>query len=166
MPTSFPRCFLVVCASLALLIGSAVRAETPTANTRIDFARDVRPILSNHCWSCHGPDEATRQAKLRLDRRDSAIAKTESGKNAVTPGNPKASELVARIDALDDDQLMPPPDAKRPLTPAQKETLRRWIEQGAEFSQHWAFVPPQRLAPPQIRNSKSEIRLMPSFMLD
>ncbi len=158
MPTSFPRCFLVVCASLALLIGSAVRAETPTANTRIDFARDVRPILSNHCWSCHGPDEATRQAKLRLDRRDSAIAKTESGKNAVTPGNPKASELVARIDALDDDQLMPPPDAKRPLTPAQKETLRRWIEQGAEFSQHWAFVPPQRLAPPQIRNSKSEIR--------
>ncbi len=162
MPTAFPRCVLAVCTSLASLIVPDVRAETPAANTRIDFARDVRPILSNHCWSCHGPDEATRQAKLRLDRRDSAIAKTESGKIAVTPGNPKASELVTRINARDDDQLMPPLDAKRPLTSAQKETLRRWIEQGAEFSQHWAFVPPQRPAVPrtksQISNLKFEIR--------
>ena len=158
MPTAFSRCFLVVYTSIASLIAPDVRAETPATSTRIDFARDVRPILSNHCWSCHGPDEATRQAQLRLDRRDSAIAKTESGKIAVTPGNPEASELVSRINARDDDQLMPPPDAKKPLTPAQKATLRRWIEQGAEFSQHWAFVPPQRLAPPQIRNSKLEIR--------
>ncbi len=158
MPTLFPRCILVVCTSLASLLASAVRAETPTANSRIDFARDVRPILSNHCWSCHGPDEATRQAKLRLDRRDSATAKTESGKIAVTPGNPNVSELVSRINARDDDQLMPPPDDKKPLTPAQKEMLRRWIEQGAEFSQHWAFVPPQRSAPPNIRNSKPENR--------
>jgi len=158
MPTSFPRCLLAVCTSIALLLASAAPAEPPTANSRIDFARDVRPILSNHCWSCHGPDEATRQAKLRLDRRDSAIAKTESGHVAVTPGNPHVSELVSRINARDKDQLMPPPDAKKPLTAAQKETLRRWIEQGAEFSQHWAFVPPQRPAVPEIRNSKLEIR--------
>lgn len=121
MPTSFPRCLLAVCTSIALLLASAAPAEPPTANSRIDFARDVRPILSNHCWSCHGPDEATRQAKLRLDRRDSAIAKTESGHVAVTPGNPHVSELVSRINARDNDQLMPPPDAKKPLTAAQKE---------------------------------------------
>ncbi|MFM9960488.1 MAG: DUF1553 domain-containing protein [Planctomycetaceae bacterium] len=127
-----------------------VEAQAQTAtNTRLDFARDVRPILSNHCWSCHGQDEATRQGKLRLDRRDTAIAKSESDKIAVTPGQPAASELIARINTRDDDLVMPPPSAKKPLTVAQKETLRRWIEQGADFAQHWAFVTPQRPAVPR-----------------
>lgn len=148
MPTSLARCFVVVSVGLAPFVTSSANAETPAAKARIDFARDVRPILSNHCWSCHGPDEATRQAKLRLDQRDTAIAKSESGKVAVTPDHPEASELIARIDTRDDDLVMPPPSAKKPLTPAQKETLRRWIEQGAEFAQHWAFVPPQFVVPP------------------
>ena len=100
MPMS-SRCFVVVL-SLATLVASETNAQTPAASTRIDFARDVRPILSNHCWACHGPDEATREAKLRLDRRDTATAKTESGKVAVTPGQPAASELVARISSRDE----------------------------------------------------------------
>ena len=159
MPT-IPRCFVVVL-SLATLVVSETNAQTPAASTRIDFARDVRPILSNHCWSCHGPDEATREAKLRLDRRDTATAKTESGKVAVTPGQPAASELVARISSREEDLVMPPPSAKKPLTAAQKETLRRWVEQGAEYAQHWAFVPPSQPDVPktksQISNLKSEI---------
>lgn len=148
MPTSLIRCFVVASMGVAMLVASNVRAETPTAKSRIDFARDVRPILSNHCWSCHGPDEATRQAKRRLDRRDTAIAKSESGQFAIVPGQPATSELVARIQSRDDDLVMPPPSAKKPLTAAQQETLRRWIEQGAEFAQHWAFVPPQFAVPP------------------
>ncbi len=134
---------------MSLTVTSA-NAQTPVANTRVDFARDVRPILSNHCWSCHGADEATREAKLRLDRRDTATAKTESGKVAVVPGQPAASKLVARINSRDEDLIMPPPSAKKPLTSAQKETLRRWIEQGAEYAQHWAFVPPSRPVVPRI----------------
>ena len=150
MPST--QCVLLATFCLASIGAAVVKAEPPAANTRIDFARDVRPILSNHCWSCHGPDEATRQAKLRLDRRDTAIAKSESGKVAVTPGQPAASELVTRINTRDDDLLMPPPNAKKPLTAAQKETLRRWIEQGAEFAQHWAFVPPQRPVVPRTKS--------------
>ena len=150
MPST--QCVLLATFCLASIGAAVVKAEPPAANTRIDFARDVRPILSNHCWSCHGPDEATRQAKLRLDRRDTAIAKSESGKVAVTPGQPAASELVTRINTRDDDLLMPPPNAKKPLTAAQKETLRRWIEQGAEFAQHWAFIPPQRPAVPRTKS--------------
>lgn len=152
MPST--RCVLLATVCLASIDAAVVKAQAPAANTRIDFARDVRPILSNHCWSCHGPDEATRQAKLRLDRREMAIAKSESGKVAVTPGQPATSELVARIHIRDDDLVMPPPSAKKPLTAAQKETLRLWIEQGAEFAQHWAFVPPQR---PTVPSLKSEI---------
>lgn len=148
----FPRCLVVLC--FVTSVTSEANAQSSAANTRVDFARDVRPILSNHCWSCHGPDEATRQAKLRLDRRETAIAKTESGKVAVTPGQSAASELVSRINTRDDDLVMPPPSAKKPLTATQKETLRRWIEQGAEYAQHWAFVPPQR---PAVPKAKSQI---------
>ena len=162
MPKLWNRTLLMVVASFAIATAPHADAQTPAPIARMDFARDVRPILSNHCWSCHGPDEATRQAKLRLDRRDSAITKTESGKVAVTPGKPEASELVARIASNDDDLVMPPPDAKKPLNAAQKETLRLWIEQGAEYSQHWAFIPPSRPVvlrwKSQISNLKSEIR--------
>ena len=148
-PRSPGRLLLFVLLFVAYFATSEASAQSPAANTRIDFARDVRPILANHCWSCHGADEATREAKLRLDRRDTAIATTESGKVAVTPGQPAASELIARINSRDADLVMPPPSAKKPLTAAQRETLRHWVEQGAEYAQHWAFVPPQRPAVPK-----------------
>jgi hypothetical protein len=102
----------------------------------IDFNRDIRPILSNHCFQCHGMDAGARQADLRLDKVDDAIA---SGH--IVPGSPGDSELVNRITATDDLLRMPPPDANKPLSPEQIDLLTRWIEQGAEHAEHWAFRP-------------------------
>lgn len=118
----------------------AAAAETPA---KIDFNRDVRPILSNHCWTCHGRDEASRKAGLRLDMRDQAVMKLKSDEHAIVPGKPGESGLVERIEA-DDDLQMPPASFKKPLTTAQKETLKKWISQGAPFADHWAFIPPKR----------------------
>ncbi|MBL9126809.1 MAG: DUF1549 domain-containing protein, partial [Verrucomicrobiales bacterium] len=122
----------------------------------VDFARDVRPILSRHCFKCHGPDAKTRKGGLRLDVRDAAIAPAESGDHAIVPGRPEASELMDRVASTDGDEVMPPPSVKNPITPAQREILRRWIAQGAEYPPHWAFVPtratrlpaPTRTEPP------------------
>src|SRR5688572_31258619 len=92
---------------------------------QVDFLRDVRPILSSHCFKCHGPDETTRKANLRLDVREEALKPAKSGAMAVVPGDVDKSELLKRILASDEDDLMPPPSAKIPLSGAQKETLRR-----------------------------------------
>jgi hypothetical protein len=133
---------------LALLTFTPVQAAD-----RVDFNRDVRPILSNHCWSCHGFDEHGRKAGLRLDLRESATAVLESGLAAVVPGKPGESELIARIDDTDPTAIMPPPGFKRPLTAAQKDVLRRWVAQGAEFAGHWAYTPPVRGAVPVVKNN-------------
>ncbi|MCH2203053.1 MAG: PSD1 and planctomycete cytochrome C domain-containing protein [Fuerstiella sp.] len=110
---------------------------------KIDFNRDVRPILSNHCWSCHGPDQDAREAGLRLDLRDAALAKTESGVRPIVPGDVTLSALVARIEAHDDQQ-MPPESFQKRLSAVQREILKRWIVEGAPYAIHWAFVVPQR----------------------
>jgi hypothetical protein len=127
---------------LLLLLASGLclhsRAELP------DFARDVRPILSRHCFKCHGPDEEGRKSKLRLDQRDAALAPAKSGQAAIVPGKADASELVHRILSTDPDEIMPPPAAKQELTAEQKDTLRRWVEAGAEYKEHWAFIAPKR----------------------
>jgi hypothetical protein len=102
----------------------------------IDYARDVAPILTHHCWSCHGPDATARQADLRLDQRDAAIAA-----QAILPGQPDQSRLIERVHLADPEQVMPPPETKRPLSEEQKKILRRWIEQGAKYTGHWAFEP-------------------------
>ena len=116
-----------------------------------DFSRDVRPILSQHCFKCHGPDDKTRKGGLRLDLRDSATKEAKSGAVALVPGQPDKSELVARIFSTDEDELMPPPSVKRTLTPEQKDTLRRWVAAGAEYQQHWAFVKPKQAKVPDVR---------------
>ncbi len=107
----------------------------------IDFNRDIRPILSDNCFLCHGPSESDRKAKLRLDVREAAI---DSGN--LVPGKPDESEVVARLFADDPDDLMPPPDSNKHLTPAQRELLEKWVAEGAEYQDHWSFVPPQRTA--------------------
>lgn len=112
----------------------------------LDFNRDIRPILSEHCFACHGFDEKARQGELRLDVAESALAPRD-GKPALAPGKPEASELWKRITSGDDDLRMPPPKANLDLSAAEKEKLRLWIEQGAPFAGHWAFIPP---APPQL----------------
>ena len=115
-----------------------------------DFSRDVRPILSQHCFKCHGPDDKARKGGLRLDIRDSATKEAKSGAVALVPGQPDKSELVARIFSTDEDELMPPPSTKRTLTPEQKDTLRRWVAAGAEYQQHWAFVKPKQAKVPDV----------------
>jgi mono/diheme cytochrome c family protein len=123
----------------------------------VSFNRDIRPILSDHCFACHGPDENTRKAGLRLDLADEALKPAKSGKAAFLPGRPDESELVARITSSDLDDLMPPPELKKPLKAEQIELLRRWIAEGAKYEGHWAYLPPQRPAVPTIGNRQSEI---------
>lgn len=111
---------------------------------RVKFNRDIRPILSDNCFSCHGPDEKTRQAGLRLDLADAARAKLESGKTAIAAGNVAGSEMIRRILSTDSSEQMPPADSGKKLSPAQLESLKRWIAQGAEYQRHWSFVTPRR----------------------
>jgi Protein of unknown function (DUF1553)/Protein of unknown function (DUF1549)/Planctomycete cytochrome C len=137
----------------ALIVGVAsieAAEPQPAAVPAIDFNRQVRPILSNTCFRCHGPDPAQRQAGLRLDRAESASHVLESGATAIVPGKPEASELVRRIFSTDEAEHMPPPDSQKSLTDDQKTLLRTWIAQGGAYSQHWSFVLPQRLAPPKL----------------
>jgi hypothetical protein len=117
----------------------------------VDFNRHIRPILSAHCFKCHGPDEATREAGLRLDLAEEATKKLESGKVSVVPGKPSESELVRRILSTDPDEQMPPASANKPLSAEQKQLLQTWIEQGAPYAPHWAFVPPKRPALPTVK---------------
>ncbi len=149
---------------LAVLLGMPVTARSePTSSSgklaagKISFDRDVRPILSNHCWKCHGPDAKERKAGLRLDQQESAIKPAESGKTAVTPNKPADSELLRRILLSDSDEQMPPASENKPLSAAQKEILKRWIEQGATFEQHWSFRTVSRPAIPKLQDFKSKI---------
>src|SRR2546430_13111971 len=111
----------------------------------IDFARDIQPILSENCYHCHGPDAKARKAELRLDQKEGAM-RTQDGVTVVKPGDSKASELVSRIFTDDAEELMPPKKSNRVLTAAQKELLRRWVDEGAKWGEHWAFVAPVRPA--------------------
>lgn len=133
---------------VVLCVGALSAAAAPDA--AVDFGRDVRPILSNACFTCHGPDEATRQSGLRLDTAEGATALLRSGYHAIVPGNPEASELLARVTSAKPGDQMPPPDAGKPLDAGAVETLRRWITQGAEYRPHWAFVKPARPALPAV----------------
>lgn len=119
----------------------------------LDFDRDIRPILSDTCFKCHGPDENERQADLRLDTRE-GLFRTADGVAVISPGDLKKSELVQRIVSTDPDKQMPPPDSGRSLTPKQKDLIQRWVKQGAEWKQHWAFVAPGRPALPKVKYGK------------
>lgn len=136
------------------LIGASLRA----ANAPVDFNRDIRPILSNRCWKCHGPDEKERQAGLRFDSREGVIAKLESGKPAVVVGKPEESELIRRITSQDETERMPPAGQGKPLDAREVELLRTWVRQGAKFAKHWSYEKPIRTVVPEVRSSKSEIR--------
>jgi hypothetical protein len=115
----------------------------------VDFNREIRPILSEHCFSCHGFDEQNRKAGLRLDTREGATAAAESGAAAVVPGDVAKSELLARISAKNADDLMPPVKHEKPLSERQKGLLRQWVSEGAPYARHWSFEPPRRAMPPR-----------------
>ncbi len=122
-----------------------------------EFNREVLPILSEHCFACHGFDPAARQAGLRLDVAEGATAEADSGIPAIVTFNPSESELLRRIDATDEDERMPPPEAGKQLSAEQREVLRNWIAGGAKYQRHWSFEPPQADAPPQVDNVEHPI---------
>jgi hypothetical protein len=134
----------VLAAVLSGPIGSAAESapDAPDGVATVQFDRDVRPILSDKCFVCHGPDSSRREAGLRLDVRAEALAPLDSDLMAIVPGDPEASELMRRVTSEDEYEVMPPPEAKlEPLTPREIELLRRWIAEGAEYEAHWAFRP-------------------------
>jgi hypothetical protein len=135
---------------VGFVMGAAIASASPAADppAPLDFNRDVRPILSENCLYCHGQDPAKREADLRLDDRAAAI---EAG--AIAPGEPGASAILERIHSTDPDVLMPPPNSNRRLSEEQKTILERWIKQGAEYEPHWAFTPPARPVPPEVRRA-------------
>jgi hypothetical protein len=118
-----------------------------TCPAQVDFARDIKPILSNHCFACHGPDGNRRATDFRLDIKDSAMGRVSDGP-AIVPGDPSSSVLILRVDAADDDFRMPPPDSQRQLSAEQITLLKRWVEQGAVWQEHWSFTAPGRPALP------------------
>ncbi|MFO1003140.1 MAG: c-type cytochrome domain-containing protein [Planctomycetaceae bacterium] len=121
----------------------------------VTFSRDIRPILSANCFGCHGTDEAHREANLRLDTFSGATADPE-GRAAIVPGKPEASELLARVKSQEADVVMPPRETGKVLTPQQIELLEKWIRPGAEYQQHWAFVPPVAPQVPEFSDQQSQ----------
>ena len=130
--------FLIYQVLLLLVLVPTVFAS----DKKIDFDRDIRPILSDNCFHCHGPDPKTREAKLRLDTYEGATEKRKRGAGIV-PGNAMASDIIKRMITDDEDDIMPPLDSNRKLTKEQIELLKGWINEGAEYSKHWAFVKPK-----------------------
>jgi hypothetical protein len=130
--------------ALAFLALSTVGA----AEDRMQFNRDIRPILSENCFACHGRDAKKREAKLRLDIAEGPFKPNDDGDIAITPGDLAKSEVWERINSTDKDDMMPPPKSHKTLTAAQRITIKRWIEQGAPYQKHWAFERPVRPALP------------------
>lgn len=137
----------LACAAPAMGADGAAQGTPP-----IDFNRDVQPILSENCFACHGPDSAERKADFRLDKEVDAKADLGKGTFAIVPGKSGESELIRRMLSSDADEKMPPPEAHREVTPAQIETLKKWIDQGAAWGEHWAFEAPRRPELPAVRN--------------
>jgi hypothetical protein len=147
---------MLALAAAALVTGSACgrRApEVPGVPSVVDFNFHVKPILSDRCFKCHGPDERTRKASLRLDRQEVAFGKLPSGHRAVVPGKPARSALVSRILSTDPKVLMPAPDSGLSLTDYEKAVLVRWVEQGAQWKPHWSLIPPRRSAVPSVKQT-------------
>ena len=128
------------------------------AEESLDFNRQIRPILTNHCFRCHGPDEETVEAGLRLDSFTSATAELESGNYAIVPGQPARSEMLKRITAADEDERMPPVEAGPRLKPKEIALLERWITSGGSFAKHWSLVPPRDATPPANASDSSWVR--------
>jgi hypothetical protein len=142
---------LAVVASLACRVG----ADEP-----VRFQRDIRPILADNCFKCHGPDKGHRKAGLRLDDRAAAVAQ-----GAIVPGKPDESELVSRVFSTEKDEVMPPPRTNKKLTAAQKELLKRWVRQGATYEPHWAFVKPRAAPLPAVKDPSWPRNAIDRFIL-
>jgi hypothetical protein len=142
--------------AVAAVIGILV-AAAPARAADPDFQRDIQPLLAEHCAHCHGVDESTRQGMLRLDIRQNALDGGDSGRPAIVPGKPDASEIVARIRSTDPDVIMPPPHEKKPLAPGQIRLFEAWIAAGAGYAPHWSFVAPKKAVVPAVAGAATPI---------
>jgi hypothetical protein len=138
--------------ALATALGGRALGGAPSGSKTISFNRDIRPILADKCFKCHGPDARERKGKLRLDNARDAQAPAASGSAAIVPGNLEDSELVSRITAEDADERMPPVQSGKKLSAAEVARLKTWIAEGAEYQGHWAFLPPKRPRLPVVKN--------------
>jgi hypothetical protein len=148
-----------------VLLSSFYASAASVTSQKVDFNRDIRPILSENCYKCHGPDDGARKAKLRFDLKEFPFKPAKSGAIPVVPGSLEKSALVARITTTDADDLMPPVKSGKKLTPAQIDLLKRWISQGAPYATHWAYVKPVRPNLPVVRNKRWPKNPIDSFIL-
>ncbi len=153
----------IVVAVYLLAVTCAVAGETIED---VDFNVDIRPILSNTCYTCHGPDANERQSGLRLDLRESALAEADSGSRAIVPGDVQQSELLHRVVSEDDDSRMPPGDSGKNLSERDIELLTQWIRQGAPYAEHWSYVKPLRPATPKLTEASGESATWPINEID
>jgi hypothetical protein len=153
------RLIMIRLATILLLLPLAGRSGDV-----VSFNAEVRPILSDHCFSCHGADPGSRKAGLRLDTFEGAAAQNE-GMRAIVPGDPAKSELWNRITSGDEDEIMPPPESHKALTQGQKEILKRWIETGADYEPHWSFVPPVAVRLPGVNRTDWPLNGIDHFVL-
>lgn len=151
--------------ALPLLLAASLGIAPADGEKPIDYNRDIRPILSDSCFTCHGPDAEARKADLRLDRKADALAERKGGAHAIVPGDADASDVVFRLEAEDDTVKMPPPDSGKSITPEQAALIRRWVEQGAPWSEHWAFTPPRRPPVPAVEASGPVRNPIDAFIL-
>jgi hypothetical protein len=149
-PLGTPRFFVwtICCATVLSLSPPHPLTPSSQAADKLQYNRDVRPILADNCFKCHGPDSAARKADLRLDQRDAAM-----GMGAIVPGKPGESELARRIFSTSAEEQMPPPASHKKLTAAQKDVLKRWIAEGAEYQPHWSLIRPLRPELPKVKNA-------------
>ena len=145
---------------------SARAASPKTAAEAVDFNRDIRPLLSDRCYACHGPDEAKRKSGLRLDTEEGALKLLKSGERAVVRGaDHLKSALLPRIVSKDEEEIMPPPKFGKPLAAAEVELLTRWVKQGAAWQKHWSFIPPVRPELPAVKDRKWPRNAIDRFIL-
>jgi len=149
-PGASARIFGITVWVLATLGGGGKVPGVHAADRPLEFNRDIRPLLAENCFACHGPDARKRQAGLRLDVETEAAQQLESGARAIAPGQPEHSELLARVVSTDPGEVMPPPETGKKLTPEQVALLRRWIADGAPWQGHWSFLPIRRPTPPAL----------------
>src|SRR5690349_2024840 len=141
-----------MCRFLFTIMLTASLSAAAETSRPVSFNRDIRPIMSDTCFRCHGPDKSSRMAGMRLDIREEALKPTHSNRFPIVPGDPDKSEIIERIFATNE-KIMPPKFAHRELTLKQKDTVRRWVAQGAVYEGHWAYQPVQRPAVPQAKNT-------------
>ncbi|MEZ6048247.1 MAG: DUF1549 domain-containing protein [Planctomycetaceae bacterium] len=164
MPPFIIRCFLLI---VSIICGGPSLSLAADQDEKIDFNFHIRPILSDRCFACHGPDHENRQADLRLDIPDQLdhVVDEGAGVHYVTPGKPDLSEVFLRITSDDESMVMPPVDSNLSLTDREKELIRKWIEQGAEWKDHWSFIPLQRVDLPEVKQQSWPRNRIDHFVL-